>query len=76
MSRQGVTDSPDDPIGYFLEDIEYQGKSTRTQDSYARVLREFESTVSADGLDDLSYRECMSWIHSHRESHDESSVAT
>ncbi|MFD1588701.1 tyrosine-type recombinase/integrase [Halorientalis brevis] len=80
MSHQRGVEEPDDPIGYFLEDIEYQGKSKRTRTSYERVLREFESFLgekdTADGLASISYRDCMSWIHSLRGTHAESSIAT
>ncbi|MFB6178925.1 MAG: tyrosine-type recombinase/integrase [Halorientalis sp.] len=80
MSRQQGAVDPPDPIAYFLEDIEYQGKSQRTRRSYERVLREFESYLDErglqGGLDEISYRDCMSWIHSLRETHAESSIAT
>jgi integrase/recombinase XerC len=80
MSQQRGAADPDDPIAYFLEDIEYQGKSSRTRNSYERVLREFESSLGDrgidGGLDDISYRECMSWVHSLRGAHAESSIAT
>jgi hypothetical protein len=33
----------DDPIGYFVENMNLQGKSERTREEYNRVLRRFES---------------------------------
>lgn len=70
-----------DPIEYFLQDLEYHGKSERTLESYERVLRRFETFVSgsqdaADELGELSSRDCMEWIHTLRSDHAESTVAT
>ncbi|WP_335998825.1 tyrosine-type recombinase/integrase [Halorientalis halophila] len=79
MSQAQTAERPDDPVAYFLQDIEFQGKSTRTRDSYARVLRQFERYLTAndvDGLDAASYRDCMSWIHTLRGAHAESTIAT
>ncbi len=33
----------EDPVGYFLQDMTYHGKTDRTRDAYERVLRAFES---------------------------------
>ena len=79
MSQAQTAEDPNDPVAYFLQDIEFQGKSARTRDSYGRVLREFETYLDANGMGDLdgaSYRDCMSWIHTLRGSHAESSIAT
>jgi integrase/recombinase XerC len=79
MSQAQTAENPDDPVSYFLQDIEFQGKSARTRDSYERVLREFETYLGANdmgGLGGASYRDCMSWIHTLRGSHAESSIAT
>src|SRR6056297_4214523 len=76
---------PDDPIGYFLEDLRFHGKSERTRDYYERVLREFEEFVGdpernpggeslAPG--EATQRECMAWVHSLRGDLAESTVAT
>ena len=31
-----------DPIAYFIQDMEYHGRSKRTQDAYLRVLTDFQ----------------------------------
>ena len=67
-----------DPVGYFLEDITFQGKTQRTHDAYERVLREFEGYLEGRGLtlDDANHRDCMAWIHQLRGDVGESTVAT
>jgi integrase/recombinase XerC len=67
-----------DPVGYFLEDITFQGKSQRTRDAYERVLREFEAYLDGRGLGlgDANHRDCMAWIHQLRGDVGESTVAT
>jgi Site-specific recombinase XerD len=52
----------DDPIGYFLDDMEYLGKAERTHQAYARVLRDFETQLEAP-LAEASHRDCMAFIH-------------
>jgi site-specific recombinase XerD len=68
----------DDPISYFLQDMTFHGRTVRTRNAYERVLREFESflderTVDLRGADQ---RACMTWVHSLRESHADSTVAS
>ena len=72
------TAAADDPVGYFLEDITFQGKSQRTRDAYERVLREFESYLTGRGLGltEANHRDCMAWIHQLRGAVGESTVAT
>jgi len=68
-----------DPVGHFLQDIVYHGKSERTRAAYERVLRRFERHLEANGTDDVAaatHRDCMAWIHRLRESVNESTVAT
>jgi hypothetical protein len=48
-SQPGEVADPDDPVGYFLEDLRYHGKSDRTRDAYERVLREFETFLDEPG---------------------------
>jgi len=67
-----------DHVAYFLEDIEYQGKTERTRDAYERVLRDFESYLDSRDLDVTSanHRDCMAFVHQLRGSVAESTVAT
>jgi integrase/recombinase XerC len=67
-----------DPIEYFLDDITYQGKSTRTREAYERVLREFESYLASRelGLGTANHRDCMAYVHQLRGDVAESTVAT
>jgi integrase/recombinase XerC len=72
-------DELSDPIGHFLQDIVYHGKSERTRAAYERVLRRFERHLDANGRKDIAaatHRDCMAWIHQLRESVTESTVAT
>jgi site-specific recombinase XerD len=75
----------EDPVGYFLRDMEYHGKSERTIDAYERVLRRFErflgdpSRHPGDGAvapQGAGQRECMAWVHSLRGDLAPSTVAT
>ncbi|MFB6299317.1 MAG: tyrosine-type recombinase/integrase [Halobacteriales archaeon] len=80
-SGQTPGDEPtiEDPIGYFLQDLTYHGKTERTQTAYERVLRDFESfldTTLDSSVETASQRECMAYVHSLRETHAESTVAT
>jgi site-specific recombinase XerD len=67
-----------DHVEYFLEDIEYQGKTERTRDAYERVLRDFEEYLSSRNLDvtTANHRDCMAYVHQLRGSVAESTVAT
>lgn len=74
-------DAVSDPVDYFLQDLEYHGKSDRTLDAYERVLREFESFVEArpdspEALREVTSRDCLAWIHSLRADVSASTVAT
>ena len=71
--------APEDPIGYFLEEQEFHGKSERTLEAYERVLRRFETFVETEH--DVSparagRRECMAWVHSLRGTLETSTIAT
>ncbi|WP_049928218.1 tyrosine-type recombinase/integrase [Halopiger goleimassiliensis] len=84
MATEPGTQAPEDvtdPIAYFLDDQRYHGKSERTLEAYERVLREFESFVTARfdpvvGPGDAGRRECMAWIHSLRGEFEPSTIAT
>jgi site-specific recombinase XerD len=65
----------EDPIGYFLQDMTYHGKSERTREAYERVLRRFEAFLGDPSRnprevgiepEDATHRDCMAWIHSLR----------
>ena len=80
-----TTDATDDAIAYFLQDLEYHGRSERTHEAYERVLRRFETFLgdpdrcpSERPLSpaEAGRRECMAWVHSIRTEHDPSTVAT
>ncbi len=72
------TDENQDRVEYFLEDIEYQGKTERTRDAYERVLRDFEDYLASRELDvtTANHRDCMAYVHQLRGSVAESTVAT
>ncbi|MCF2166346.1 MULTISPECIES: tyrosine-type recombinase/integrase [Halobacterium] len=78
LARETDADARDDPIGYFLEDMQYHGKAKRTRDAYARVLRSFEAFLSNAGAQpvDAGRRDCLTWVHHLREQYAESTVAT
>jgi integrase len=68
----------EDPVGYFLQDMTFHGKTERTRDAYERVLREFEAFLDGRGVAPRTaeHRDCMAWIHRLRGSVAESTVAT
>jgi site-specific recombinase XerD len=68
----------EDPVGYFLQDMTFHGRSDRTRSAYERVLRDFEAFVEGEGagLETATRRECMAWVHSIRDEHAESTVAS
>jgi len=72
-----MIEDPDDPVGYFIEDLTYHGKTERTRESYERVLRRFETHL-ADGTSPATatHRDCMAFIHSLRGEVADSTVAT
>lgn len=85
MATDSVSDNADDPIGYFLQDLVFHGKTERTRQSYERVLRRFESFLSnpeenpfdrAIPPADATHRQCMAWVHTLRGDVESSTVAT
>jgi integrase len=75
----------DDPVGYFLQDVAYHGKSDRTREAYERVLRRFETFLqdpdanpsgTSTALSAATHRDCMAWVHEIRGDVAESTVAT
>ncbi|MBX0323187.1 tyrosine-type recombinase/integrase [Halomicroarcula sp. F13] len=79
-SDAAAPDASEDPVGYFLDDITYHGKSDRTRSFYERVLRDFESFLSEGGrpipVAEASHRDCMAYVHGLRGGKSESTVAT
>jgi site-specific recombinase XerD len=71
-------DAVEDPVGYFVEDMAYHGKSERTQDAYERVLREFEAFLAEFDTEPAAAdrRDCLAWVHELRGDLAESTVAT
>jgi site-specific recombinase XerD len=68
-----------DPVGHFLQDMRYHGRSERTCEAYERVLREFESFLEDRGVaspGDADHRDCMAFVHGIRGRLSESTVAT
>ena len=76
MSDARVSPDPDDPVGYFLDDLTYHGKTQRTRDAYERVLRRFESFLDGPTPAGATHRDCLSFVHSLRGDVAESTVAT
>ncbi len=69
---------PDDPVAFFLRDMELHGKSERTRSEYERVLERFTTFLSgrsgnsrvetADatgglGPADATHRDCTAFVH-------------
>lgn len=73
-----VDDPSSDPIGYFLEDMTYHGKTDRTREAYERVLRQFEAFLRERDVTPASAdrRDCLAWVHDIRDRHADSTVAT
>ncbi|RQG97599.1 tyrosine-type recombinase/integrase [Natrarchaeobius oligotrophus] len=80
MATESTPEALEDPIGYFLDDQRYHGKSDRTLEAYRRVLREFERFVreefGVEAMGEATRRECMAWIHSLRGGYESSTIAT
>ncbi len=85
MATSSDSPNPDDPVGYFLQDLLYHGKSERTRTAYKRVLRRFEAFLTDPDLnpagrsvtpESATQRDCMAWIHTLRGNHAESTIAT
>ncbi|GAB3317294.1 tyrosine-type recombinase/integrase [Haloplanus salinarum] len=69
----------EDPVGYFLQDMTYHGKTDRTRAAYERVLRDFETFLADErgvGPAAAEHRDCMAWIHRLRGTVAGSTVAT
>ena len=68
----------DDPVTYFIQDMTFHGRSERTRSAYERVLRAFETFLTDRGvaLADADQRACMTWVHSLRGEHADSTVAS
>ncbi|WP_277552549.1 tyrosine-type recombinase/integrase [Halobaculum limi] len=77
----------DDPVGYFLDDMEMHGKSQRTRTEYGRVLRRFEAFLAdpsrgpggtTETPRGASHRDCMAFVHALRRDPDlaDSTTAT
>lgn len=77
MSTQIETDVSD-PVEYFLQDLTYHGKAERTIEAYQRVLRRFERFLGDrdSAPRTATQRDCMAFVHSLRDSHAESTVAS
>ncbi|GGL57198.1 tyrosine-type recombinase/integrase [Halocalculus aciditolerans] len=73
-----MSSESDDPVGYFLEDMEFHGRTARTREEYERVLRSFEASVEGESVHpaSVSYRECVAWVHGLRQSYAPGTVAT
>lgn len=76
-SRRSTGESRDH-VEFFLEDITYQGKKSRTREAYERVLRDFEAYLDSRelALQTANHRDCMAYIHQLRGQVAESTVAT
>lgn len=79
------SEETEDPVGYFLQDLVFHGKTERTRQSYERVLRRFESFLSTPEENpfgqailpaDATHRHCMAWVHTLRGDVESSTVAT
>jgi integrase/recombinase XerC len=80
-----TTETTGDTVAYFLQDLEYHGRSERTREAYERILRQFEGFLADPDrcpsehplrLPEAGERECMAWVHSLRTDHSRSTVAT
>jgi len=77
MSSARAPTDIDDPVGYFIEDLTYHGKTERTRESYERVLRRFEAFLDTETEPGTAtHRDCMAFVHSLRGDVAESTVAT
>ncbi len=73
------SDVATDSITYFLDDLTFHGRSTRTHNAYERVLRQFERFLQSEyGITppDAGRRECLAWVHNLRGTVSESTIAT
>ncbi len=76
--KRGVEIDPEDPVEYFLQDMIFHGRTERTRSAYERVLRAFESFLQTRGetLASADQRTCMTWVHTLRDGHADSTIAT
>jgi site-specific recombinase XerD len=77
-SERATETGVEDPVGYFLEEMTYHGKSERTREAYGRVLRRFESflTERDERPATAGRRECMAFVHDLREDCSASTIAS
>ena len=77
--------SVDDPVGYYLEDMEMHGRADRTRTAYERVLRDFEGFLADPERNPFgteiepssaTHRDCMAWVHSQRGELSAGTIAT
>ena len=74
----------ENPVDYYLQDMEMHGRAERTRGAYERVLRQFEAFLAAgegplNGPTDpesATHRDCMAWVHSLRGDLSPSTIAT
>lgn len=73
-----TSQSLEDPVAYFLDDMAYHGRTERTCTYYEQVLREFEAFLDTRGsrTQTATERDCMAWVHGLRAEKAESTVAT
>ena len=78
-----MSEATREPVSYFIDEMEYHGKSERTLAAYERTLRRFEQFLESErcpspGVDPgrAGRRECMAWVHALRDDLAASSVAT
>lgn len=81
MSRNQSPGSEDfdDAIEFFIEEMTFHGRSSRTCESYKRILRDFESFLedySSGSLKSATRRDCMNWVHNLRGTYASSTVAS
>ena len=78
MATGAESGSVEDPVGYFLEDLTFHGKTERTREAYERVLRRFERFLAERGetTHTAGQRECMAFVHSLRGDLADSTVAS
>ena len=72
------TEARRDPVAYFLQDLEYHGRSERTRTAYERVLRRFERFLAdrEAAPASASRRHCLAFVHELRGEYAPSTVAT
>jgi integrase/recombinase XerC len=78
MASDQTTDiagAAEDPVGYYLQDMELHGRAERTRVAYERILRDFEGFLGDETRNPFgtqidpaaaTHRDCMAWVHSLR----------